>query len=57
MHPSLLPRREMLRNVAAGFGWLAFNGLHGANAASNNPLAPLAPHFRPRAKRVIFQPC
>ena len=54
MHPSLLTRRELLRSAAAGFGWLAFNGLHAANSPTNNPLAPRAPHFRPRAKRVIF---
>jgi hypothetical protein len=53
MNPAHFSRREMLRNVAAGFGWLAFNGLHAA-PATNNPLAPRAPHFRPRAKRVIF---
>jgi hypothetical protein len=51
MHPSLLTRRQILRNAAAGFGWLAFNGLH---AATDNPLAPRLTHFRPRAKRVIF---
>ncbi len=54
MHPSFLTRRELLRSAAAGFGWLAFNGLHAANLAPSNPLAPRAPHFRPRAKRVIF---
>ena len=51
MNPAHFSRREMLRSAAAGFGWLAFNGLH---AATSNPLAPRAPHFRPRAKRVIF---
>ena len=54
MNPTLLSRREMLRSAAAGFGWLAFNGLHAAGAVVNNPLAPIAPRFRPRAKRVIF---
>jgi hypothetical protein len=44
----------MLRSAAAGFGWLAFNGLHAANAAVDNPLAPKKPHFKARAKRVIF---
>src|SRR6187549_3830375 len=47
-------RRQMLRSAAAGFGWLAFNGLHAANATPENPLAPRQPHFKPRAKRVIF---
>src|SRR5436190_23974123 len=56
MNPTHFSRRQMLRGAAAGFGWLAFNGLHAAHAASrsDNPLAPRLPHFRPRAKRVIF---
>ena len=51
-----LTRRDLLRTVSAGFGWLAFQGL-AANAAaieSRGPLAPRAPHFAPRAKRIIF---
>ena len=56
-------RRELLRNSAAGFGLLALQGLLGqqtaqaGNAAEptgTNPLSPRAPHFMPRAKRVIF---
>src|SRR4051812_30367669 len=54
MSPFLQTRRELLRSAAAGFGWLAFNGLYAANAPSQNPLAPRAPHFKPKAKRVIF---
>ena len=54
MNPAYLSRRQMLRSAAAGFGWLAFNGLHAANAASENPLAPKKTHFKARAKRVIF---
>src|SRR4051812_5170698 len=54
MRPILQTRRDLLRNAAAGFGWLAFNGLFAARAAGDNPLAPKAPHFPPRAKRVIF---
>ena len=51
--PAPLTRRDMLKTVSAGFGWLAFQGLAGdASAASS--LAPRAPHFTPRAKRVIF---
>ncbi len=45
MSPFNLNRREMLRSAAAGFGWLAFNGLYAANAASQNPLAPRAAAF------------
>ncbi len=48
-----LSRRDMLRISSAGFGHLALAGLVGA-ADHGNPLAPRAPHFTPRAKRVIF---
>ena len=52
-------RRDLLRNAGAGFGALALHGLlgaEGANAAQGtaSPLAPKAPHFPARAKRVIF---
>src|SRR5262245_11538783 len=49
-------RRHLLSSGAAGFGWLAFNGLFARNAAAaaNNPLLPKKPHFPARAKRVIF---
>jgi hypothetical protein len=56
----LFNRRDILRNFSCGFGWLAFAGIAnqaaattGANAPEN-PLAPKAPHFPARAKRVIF---
>ena len=51
-------RREMLKGVSCGFGMLAFAGIAQAMAIRHsgppNPLAPLNPHFAPRAKRVIF---
>src|SRR3954468_10387630 len=50
-------RREMLKTLSSGFGYLAFAGLASHAAAAGkpeNPLAPKAPHFKPRAKRVIF---
>src|SRR5436190_23920582 len=48
-------RREMLKNVSCGFGYLALAGLMGKSAqADESPLAPRAPHFKPKAKRVIF---
>jgi hypothetical protein len=49
----LLPttRREWLSHTACGFGSLAFAGLA---SAAPNPLAPKAPHHKPKAKRVIF---
>jgi hypothetical protein len=51
----LLTRRDLLRQTACGFGWLAFAGVAvRAFGAVENPLAPKAPHFAPRAKRVIF---
>ncbi len=54
-----LSRRAALRAGACGFGYLALAGLlaGGAGAAgtrSGNPLAERRPHFRARAKRVIF---
>jgi len=54
--PNALTRRDLLKTVSAGFGWLAFQGLAAevAAAESQSPLAPKAPHFAPRAKRVIF---
>jgi hypothetical protein len=57
----ILNRRDWLRTSAAGFGYLALAGLLGAesdtaraDSGASNPLAPRAPHFTPRAKRVIF---
>lgn len=54
----MLSRRQILQSVSAGFGYLAFAGLNASAAAQeserSNPLAPRAPHFPARAKRVIF---
>ncbi|MEZ5299415.1 MAG: DUF1501 domain-containing protein [Verrucomicrobiales bacterium] len=53
-------RRDFLRRTSAGFGWLALSGLLGestraaAAGAHGSPLAERAPHFAPKAKRVIF---
>ncbi|MBZ2176383.1 MAG: DUF1501 domain-containing protein [Acidobacteriota bacterium] len=44
-------RRALLRSAGAGFGHLALSGLLGA---ANQPLGVKAPHFRAKAKRVIF---
>ncbi|MGV3771359.1 MAG: DUF1501 domain-containing protein, partial [Verrucomicrobiales bacterium] len=54
-----LSRREMLRCSASGFGYLALSALLGAEARAEtvpplNLLAPKAPHYAARAKRVIF---
>ncbi|MDB5310743.1 MAG: hypothetical protein JWO38_4945 [Gemmataceae bacterium] len=55
-------RRQALKSAGAGFGYLALAGLLGetaqrssaADKAAPKPLAPKEPHFRPRAKRIIF---
>ena len=56
IQPRWMTRREVLKSVSAGFGWLAFQGLSTqlAAAENKNPLAPKAPHFPAKAKRVIF---
>lgn len=51
----MLSRRQILKTASAGFGYLAFAGIAaGEDSAESNPLAPKAPHFAARAKRVIF---
>ena len=57
--PLLMSRRAALRSAGAGFGYLALAGPLGQNALRAGPspvapLAPKAPHFRPRARRIIF---
>jgi len=57
--PVTASRREMLKRSAVGFGYLALAGLLADErrveaAAARDPLAPRAPHFAARAKRVIF---
>lgn len=58
MTSHLLSRRELLKQSSCGFGYLALAALasQAAEQTSQNrsPLAPKAPHFTPRAKRVIF---
>ncbi|MGB0550810.1 MAG: DUF1501 domain-containing protein [Limisphaerales bacterium] len=49
----LLSRRDALKGLSAGFGYMAFAGL-ASQAAVHSPLAPRRPHFSPKAKRVIF---
>ena len=50
----------MLKGFACGFASVAFSALFGQNllqaagAPRPNPLAPRAPHFKPRARNVIF---
>jgi len=60
--PPLISRRSVLKSAGAGFSYLALAGLLGQNTARllaadkslPKPLAPKAPHFKPKAKRVIF---
>jgi hypothetical protein len=50
-------RRQLLGRIACGFGGVALAGLLGAEAESapeRNPLAPKPPHFKAKARRVIF---
>jgi hypothetical protein len=48
-------RRDFLRTASCGFGSVALAGLLSEHlAAATNPLAPHSPHFKPRAKHVIF---
>ncbi|HEX5104984.1 MAG TPA: DUF1501 domain-containing protein [Pirellulaceae bacterium] len=58
--PAPASRRTFLRQAGCGFGAVALaalwaqNGIGGAEIASTDPLAPKSPHFKPRAKNVIF---
>jgi hypothetical protein len=54
-----LSRRAFLRNSAGGIGLAALASLLGENALAaparaTDGMRPLAPHFAPRAKRVIY---
>src|ERR1700724_2510603 len=53
-----LTRRQMLRQFANGFGMLGLAALLADEARPDdspaNPLAVKAPHFPPRARRIIF---
>jgi len=50
-----ISRRDVLKTASCGFGYMALAGLcTEASAKEQNPLSPKAPHFEPRAKRVIF---
>ena len=52
---SWISRRELLKTVSCGFGYLAFAGLCTEAAAQyESPLATKVPHLEPKAKRVIF---
>jgi hypothetical protein len=54
----MITRRELLRNIACGFGHVAFLGLAASRATAEqraaNPLALRPAHHTARARRVIF---
>ena len=59
--PPNISRREILRTTGAGFGALALAGMLASQSPaadqarkSAGPLAPKAPHFAAKAKRIIF---
>lgn len=54
--PMMMKRRDALKNLACGFGYLALAGMaqQAAAAEKRNPLAAKPPQFPARAKRVIF---
>ncbi|MCL4206532.1 MAG: DUF1501 domain-containing protein [Pirellulaceae bacterium] len=47
-------RRHFFERCGVGLGAIALGSLLGDPRAEANPLAPRAPHFRPKAKAVIF---
>src|SRR5258708_20839898 len=49
---ALLNRREMLSRMCTGFGMVGLAGMLGPNVFASS--ASGAPHFTPKAKRVIF---
>jgi hypothetical protein len=55
--PNFLGRRYLLRYASCGFGLISLAGLlaeRGLASEPEDPLAPKQPHFKPRARRVIF---
>src|SRR6476620_856043 len=50
-----MTRRDCLRKMGTGFGMRGFAGLmQGATLNRTAPLAPKAPHFPAKARRIIF---
>jgi hypothetical protein len=56
MRNGFISRREMLKTASCGIGLVALADMctRAAASESNNPLAAKLPHFKPRARRVIF---
>src|SRR2546423_14526037 len=59
-HRKAVTRRWFFSQCGVGLGAIALGKLLGENSASaamaalTNPLAPKAPHFKPRAKNIIY---
>lgn len=60
-HAKLVTRRWFFRQCGIGVGAMALGTMLGPGTAAaasapkiSNPLAPRAPHFKPKAKRVIY---
>ncbi len=52
---SSFSRRRLFQTAGGGFGWLALQAmLERSGASALNPLAARQPHFKPRAKSVIW---
>ena len=57
VQPFPTTRRDFLRSIGGGFASVAMSAMAAEQAAADvrqNPLSPKAPHFRPKAKRVIL---
>ncbi|MDE2643943.1 MAG: DUF1501 domain-containing protein, partial [Verrucomicrobiota bacterium] len=49
---SEINRRDMLKRITAGFGYLGMAGMLSQQAIAGT--TRLGPHFAPKAKRIIF---
>src|SRR5690242_9546633 len=50
-----MTRRELLSTIGGGFGLVGLQSVMGAPIAGPaDPLAPKAPHFAAKAKRVVY---
>ncbi len=54
MKTSPVSRKTFLHSAACGFGGLALSGMMNETARAASPPGVRAPHFAPRAKRMIF---
>lgn len=54
IQPGLLTRREILQKAGGGFGMMGLAGMLASAEAEAKKTGHQAPHFAPKAKRVIF---